>query len=260
MLVLNSRSSSTGRRLRQKMQPEGAVPLPGTTCIIYVHGFNKDSAEARRQAERLHEHLQRRSDAVLRRATFGVFLWPATSRGKKWWSAITYPAAVGRAEDAGRFLGDYLRGASWNIVLVGHSLGARVALEAADSIRPRRPLSALILTGAAVGVNEMEGVGRFRDPMAEVEGALWCPFDVILRTVYRPGERLFAPFRPGPLAVGLSGEPSQRWDEKRTEVWDHRYWNEAVTAEAIVRAVAGRVSGAAQRHLQFRPLLEWQVE
>lgn len=259
MWVLNARASAAGNDLRTRIHVEGPRPSPGQACILYIHGFNKEAGEAKLQAEHLHGLIRQEPTPALARAQLGVYLWPATRGGKRWWSVVNFPRAIEWAEEAGRMLGDYLATESWGTtVLLGHSLGAVVALEAADTCSRSRKIAGLLLTGAAVRSGDLEGKGRFRHPLADREAVMWCSSDVVLRSAFGLGAWAAAPFRRRSRPVGLTGHPVARdWNARQTEVWHHRYWREQETAAAVASTLTGTASRQSPRQLPHRSATSW---
>jgi pimeloyl-ACP methyl ester carboxylesterase len=257
--ILNCRQSDSGGGLRTEVQSTGNRPRSGELAIIFVHGFNKHADEARDQAATLHTLLVKEWDWGKTRTCFGAFIWPATP-----WrmiSAITYPQVLPAAEKAGRALGNFLlKTPTQEVVLIGHSLGALVVLQAALRVKTDGSglLRGLLLTGAAVESEELKKpLGEFGTDLASREGVLYCRFDLTLQSLFRVGQRSARPFNSVSSAVGINGEPLDRpWGlSERTQVYDHRYWRQPVTAHAISRLVTGVSSNSTKRQVSSRPRL-----
>src|SRR5688572_29827044 len=132
MWVLNGRISPTVGEVRTKVKDRGGGPGPDDSCVIFIHGANKDESEALAQARTLEALLLRRRDPRFARSRFCAYLWPATRTHKTLFSGAGYPARIDRAERAGRALGRHIRSQNWGTtLLIGHSLRARVAIDAA---------------------------------------------------------------------------------------------------------------------------------
>jgi len=256
--ILNGRAGEGSSHIRFDLKESGTLPGSGRTCIIFVHGFNKDVPEALGQARRFFGLLQDQWDWSTRRVRFSTYLWPATRQAKSLLSGFKYPQMIDPAKRSGRMLGEHLskHHPGLSVVLVGHSLGALVAAEAALRMRKRDEpsLRVLLLTGAAVESRELEHLGDYQDRLAHKEAVLFCTSDVILKHLFGLGQRFAHPFRRPSDAVGLTGLPTTRaWDVSlRTNIWDHRYWDKASTAETTTRLIESTSSSSVTRQSILR--------
>ncbi|MFG1642663.1 alpha/beta fold hydrolase [Amycolatopsis sp. NPDC049252] len=230
--------------LRDSFVVEEGRPLGGYVRVVFIHGFNVDRERAIFQADTLWGNLFK--GALMDRVQKGVYLWPSVGFRWRILSKITYPAMVGRAERAGRQLGNYLTGRNGSeVVLVGHSLGSAVALAAADRLQGAGTLRGLVLLGAAVDVNEMVGGGQFSRPQLALREAVeYSPDDKVLRSVFKIGQKLADPYAPLVEAVGLSGQPwSRGWQHRDCKFDHHTHWEVPATAQAVAWAMDHSVSG-----------------
>lgn len=251
MWELNGRRSETTGGLRDRID-ERERPADGFGRILYIHGHNKTPKIARKQAERLCSVVLNHPSHFADRWRFGLYLWPPTQRGRTLLSWAEYPKATHCAQDAGRLLADHFAGypASYarrsaapslaRTVLIGHSLGAVVALSAAQRLATLRDdLAGLVLTGAAVPSLELCPRGQYGLQLAEAEYVAYCEDDRILRDLFPMGERMAAPFRATSHAVGLYGEPTDRpWKRAKTSVRDHKYWRRPETASGVAAVIS----------------------
>lgn len=184
-------------------------------------------------------------------------------------SVATYGARVGVAVAAGERLARWWlarRQPDQQVVIVAHSLGCRVALEAINWIRAEDELraqdtppasyrgasaQAVFLLAAAVPVH-------LCDPAAQ--GYLEAPWrgcrehvfhsrrDRVLRHAFGLGE--WVANERGP-AVGLDGAPAHRWSSTQPTGLGHGdYWGSA----DVAAAVAALLGLATRRDPAFRPL------
>ena len=221
---------------------EEEAPSSSVTLLIYIHGFNVDRDRSMMQWSTLRSRLGIGDD--FDRVESGLFLWPSDLRESRGWSRMAYPGVIRRAEEAGRLLGEYLRRrASNKFVLIGHSLGALVALAAADRLRGRSSLVGLALLGAAVRTKELEITGAYGVfPLAAREVIAFSPMDRVLQSAFRFGERLATPFEQSGQAVGLTGNPATRgWERFGSRLDHHEYWRFDGSAEVVCRALGQRV-------------------
>lgn len=263
MWILNGRRSETGRGLRETIEAKSTGFPADRLHVIFVHGFNKDAPEARSQADTFFGLLAGKG-VTERNACLGVYLWPATRNGRSFWSALDYPWIIPRAQRSGRLLGDYLAAMRFaNLVLIGHSLGAVVALEASLRFTERwggthheyKTLRTLLLTGAAVRSSDMRHDGRYGERRANEEVVLYCTRDLTLKTLFGPGQRVAQPFEAVSPAVGLTGLPTERdWTALETNVRLHTYWKENCTADVVNQIVHGQPVRIVDRELPTRSL------
>ncbi|MEU5263989.1 hypothetical protein [Amycolatopsis sp. NPDC021455] len=213
---------------------EDIRPLGDQIWVIYIHGFNVDQERALRQGRTLWTNLFGGSPPS--RVQKGAFLWPSDRYLNRSWSKMAYPAMIDRAARSGRQLGDYLAARNRDsAVLVGHSLGALVALTAADRLRGRGIVRGFALLGAAVDVAEMVDDGSFTFvPLARREAVEYSPSDKVLRQVFRLGQKFAGPYSPRIEAVGLNGQPRSRgWKHHDCGFDHHTHWREPGTAAAV---------------------------
>jgi pimeloyl-ACP methyl ester carboxylesterase len=238
---LTAREKGVGGNLRAGVSEEVAPQL-GPAWLVYIHGFRVPSAKAEEQWNRLRALLALDCQAAgLLQA--GMYLWPSDKFGKL--NPLSYPMTGWVAKAAGRMLGDYLvQRAANRAVLVGHSLGALVAIEAANRLRGEgRLLHGLVLLGAAVESHELSGPGQFgTSPLAEREAVGYSPIDATLQRWFPRGEWLRALYDPHSDAIGLHGHPADRdWTAKDSRSEDHSYWDQPFSADLTNSLLQGRV-------------------
>ncbi|RDI63474.1 alpha/beta hydrolase [Nocardia pseudobrasiliensis] len=254
LLSLRAADRGGGRReaILEELRPDCGRPI-----FLFVHGFNVNRRRALAQWAALAGYLGAKSQVQR-----GPFLWPSDLYRSRSLSRVTYPMIVPLARQCGRKLGDYLRRRpNQRCVLIGHSLGALVVLEAAYRFRSATILDGLGLAGAAVGVADLADSGPFDIPLAEREGVGYSPRDPVLQRVFGIGSRLTTPFISHGEAVGLHGAPHDRpWTHRQDfEIDHHDHWREAAVGRftaAILGDLATRSPREAppppQRHIRQR--------
>lgn len=247
------RDQTTGDRVRLIGGSERDLEDP--RLILLIHGY-QNSQEA---AEEKFDDF---------RKVLGAAIWPTpiSRLGAIWefhWpgdhpllpvSVLTFAVRIGDARESGRLLAEYLGGlrVANEVHLIGHSLGCRVALEAAFHVRELADdyqgpaIRSLILFAAAVPIPMCLPLRRYGTGLADsTETVLYSPKDKVLRWTFRPGEY---PMGEGGRAVGLYGDPLDRpWSDRvRTGLGHGKYWKSPRVAE-----VAGWVLGV--RHSRKLP-------
>lgn len=168
-----------------------------------------------------------------------------------------YAARKGNAETSGESLAELVMHLSekQEVILVGHSLGCRVVLEAVRRIaiareRDQRPggahVSSVCLMAAAVPTGECDGrEARYRRRSDEPkELVLYSGHDWVLRPGYGLAE-WFYDSKDG-RAVGATGQPEKRWkdgsvgeDPKDTKLGHTQYWKSKTSAKYVGDFLAG---------------------
>jgi hypothetical protein len=231
----------------------------GKRIVLLVHGFNVPILGARDSFQRFERHLENLDRRTfdherLRRlkedccwVTWPGDSWVPFARG------IAYWRKVGIARAAAVAFADYLRGLISvkqrpEIIIIAHSLGCRMVLEALRAIDRPIPAMTVVLMAAAVPVEMIEAGGHLAETRAVVEDqrVLYSEWDTVLANLFAPGQ--WAAARMGrdiPIkryeAVGSRGLPKQgAWTRRRQMLLhDHgHYWSEE-TAAFIVASWLG---------------------
>jgi pimeloyl-ACP methyl ester carboxylesterase len=234
--------------------------------VILVHGFNTTEPKARDSYQKFLANLARFSAARLGAGAYGearafwAFYWPGdhSSHAVGIVNALgVYNERKGNADNSGRSLGELIMRLSpeQEIVLVGHSMGCRVVLEAlayVAQMRLYRPggarISAACLMAAAVPVGACDGEeARYRRrPGEPTELVLYSGNDWVLRPGYATAEWLYDSSE-GP-AVGATGQPEGRWLDRTaganppvdTNLGHRHYWKSGTSARLVSGFLAGR--------------------
>lgn len=253
--------------------------------VILVHGFNTSEEKARDSYLKFLRNLVGSSAGCRGAGSYGkvsgafwAFYWPGdhSSRAVKTFKALdVYTERKGEAKTSGQSLGELIMQLppTQEIMLVGHSMGCRVVLEALYYIAFERHkqrqggafVSAACLMAAAVGVGECDGAGapfRRRDGEPR-ELVLYSEHDGVLgghevllglgKSVsgFKVAEWL-NDSQVGP-AVGATGEPVARWLDRPagtnhpqdTGIGHTKYWAHKVSARLAGDFLAGVPAGEA---------------
>lgn len=192
-------------------------------CLVLAHGFNNHAGEA---AEAYYLGFRTRQYAQYPELLpgslekrLGDSYWPGDANGPgllDWLDFMVYPRAVGTAKRAGSLLAQAIRGLPnlERVDFIGHSLGCRVVLEAAEDLTTRGgPAIGRICLMAAAVPSEMVGPGgRFDRLLQHLVDAgvkihvMHSDQDTVLRFTFPPGQA--AAFEPSFTALGLYGPPA----------------------------------------------------
>ena len=281
---------------------EGKVSAPGRVVpphrlarmIVLVHGYNNDRKQARASYNPLLGMLPPEDqDAVWQ------FYWPGyveritgaateaplslapryDERGTEsnmLLSIPSYSAQALKAPTVGSALGAFLEAASpGSLVLVAHSLGCRVALEAVRHLRRPRGARKTVLRGACLMAAavptymvETPQTHWWRKPTGghlvdaartiELSFVLHSTRDRVLQVAFPLGQMAA---REGvlPEAVGRHGRPDAAWSARGdTGVGHSGYWEHPSTAPATLRAI-GRGAVADLLTLQSVQRVTWRL-
>jgi pimeloyl-ACP methyl ester carboxylesterase len=239
--VLTLRTQDVGGEMRREIYPLKS-PDRARTWLVFIHGFRTRPTQAREQLRELH----RRSEPALRAVDIAwvTVLWPSDVSESRTLSRGCYGQSLDTIDRAGNRLADYLHdNAPANLVLVGYSLGAGVALTALTRLdqRRHRPPVGLSLLGAAVRVSDLADDGRFSLPLAARESVTVNPDDRTLAQAFPIAERLATPAARAARAVGLHGEPVDRgWTQVPLSGSSHKVYLDDRVATALTSAFGER--------------------
>ncbi|HEY9104803.1 hypothetical protein [Chitinimonas sp.] len=256
-------------------QPPYVLANPGPLkalrqrVILLMPGYNVSDAKAHRELRHFEDHLRRVASQLSPHV--GWLLWPGDwsvplLRGAAYPFKLARTAAIGEAVAA--FVAENFRGVdarTIEVVLVAHSLGCKVALEAAEGLRQALPWMnpsqlKLFLMGAAVASEEVASGGRLYQAArySDARGVLHSSSDWILQTAFRAGQAV-TPRQPWrSAAVGVRGEPAGTWtySEPMAGYGHGAYWNSRACAEHFARFMGQPVSTPlASRPAAMRPML-----
>lgn len=213
--------------------------------LILIHGYQNSEDKARRSFERFQDGL--RAVAGARARTIGTtwyFHWPG-SHPVGPISVLTYSNKVSAAALSGeRLARQWLayRKRHQEVVIVAHSLGCRVAVEAIKTIQLMRKepygyrgahVQAVFLLAAAVPVSLCVPGESFSRPFDEHsrEHAFHSRSDRVLQRPFRMGQFLASEYGP---AVGRDGDPYRRWTSRHATGLTHsRYWASNYVAQWV---------------------------
>jgi pimeloyl-ACP methyl ester carboxylesterase len=227
--ILTLRTQEEGGQQLSEVREE-VRPCGASEWIIFIHGFHDNQEEAMRNWQVLRSNLA--IDDSVSRVQCGIFLWPSDESN-------FYPEMTRQANKAGRKLAAYLlKHRAIKTVLIGHSLGARVALQTAEKLAESPvKLRGLVLLGAAVRTTDCEEFEDFGSAHAKREAVGFSEADKALKRLFGWGERAAYLWRKVE-AVGRRGGPKSRkwcrWDSKSA---DHSYWKFKHSAELAIWAL-----------------------
>jgi pimeloyl-ACP methyl ester carboxylesterase len=226
LFILNARTRARGGPLRP-IEESSATPEGFRTLTVWIHGFNNSKP-------RITETWDKAVDVVRKRNGMNNldglvwYFWPGDTFRYRPLSMAAYFTEVGDAVTAGRYLADYLTGIAprnpdLSVNIVAHSLGCRVALEAAIALKELSGPSVgkLLLFAAAVPEGLCVPGQPYGGDLADKVTVLWSNSDRVLRRSFLVGQAMARRFRneidPGEQreAVGYAGGPPQRWHGER---------------------------------------------
>lgn len=223
------------------------TPLPQRERHIFlIHGYHVSEEAARKMYGGFVADFGPDARALKDEVVF-VF-WPGDETFRPL-SGLCYLWKVPRARAIGRQFAAYLNtlqgpgNGPCEIVLIAHSLGCRLVLEACKALAQQLPRAGhrirLILMAAAVPVELVDSRGYLRPAIGEVAQAVvfYSESDEVLGSwkfrIAESSEGLLFP-----EAVGLHGRPSAAvWsDQKRAAEHRHRdYWRKGQIAPVVAR-------------------------
>lgn len=246
------RGSGTVARVVRRRGLKSAYTSP--ELVILIHGFNVPQERAAESLEGFWRRLRSSLGSRGRKLPPAfAFYWPGSHEN---WalSAATFTARIGVADDAGKLLGTLLTKLrpSQRVILIGHSLGCRVLLQALTHVADQKaachtesaevPVACLL--AAAVPVGRCVDGERFSSAVIKnnVE-ALHSRSDRVLQFFFAPGQHLFE--RDKAEAVGRNGGPPRRWGPRHDMGLGHgHYLTSDRAADEVARIIDPRLSWA----------------
>ncbi len=253
ILQLNLRQNSKGGRALEEIN----LPLSMTLrvwerLIIFVHGYNVDRKGATTAFAAMEDQLRRVAPRLLDQC-IGLY-WPGDwGTPSKAINALAYSSEVGHAKALARPLADFIRdfqvlSGPCCIVLVGHSLGCRLILEALADLKQdladtnRNPVTLVILMAAAVPEAYIQQPNPLFAGLSRAARlvVLHSRKDWVLRLAFPLGQRHAEGDMGGlwPEAIGLRGMPAPGiWsDEHEMRSFKHKdYWLKPGPAMLLAR-------------------------
>ena len=235
--------------------------------IIWIHGFNTNEHSAIDQWEKSYEQVCQISGREWLKGTVWFF-WPGEATSNKYTSTPLYYPQVSVAENSGNLLAQYLfdvlqKNPKLQITLVAHSLGCRVALQAANRLLDLEgpQIWKILLFAAAVPVGLCEPERIYGKRLAKSEDIMWSESDSVLKRWFQSGQKLARLLKEGidpgirKEAVGLVGGPDARWTrEQEASGFKHGdYWKDKLSLSLLAQ-MYGHVSQ--DRHPKEREVKE----
>jgi pimeloyl-ACP methyl ester carboxylesterase len=237
-----AREEERAGKVRTELESVFGDPPESTNhLIIWIHGFNTAQIDAERTWKKTHMRVRDITSLPRLRDTVWFF-WPGDASRNKHLSAISYFSQVPKAVRAGHLLAKHVmklsaQNSELEVSFVAHSLGCRVALEAArelSRVEGGSPVRDLLLFAAAVPEGLCLTGHRYEERLAKQERVLFSTSDSILKRWFPLGQVVARgrgyDLHPGDLkkAVGFTGGPSSRWSWRREAAgYEHDdYWTE----------------------------------
>jgi hypothetical protein len=245
---LTVRSGLPGKPVADRVRADSAGPGPTRRrIVILIHGYQNSEDKAGRSFRRfisgIGASLGFRDPG--RVGEIWGFHWPGDHR-RSLVSVLTYSSRVGDAERSGERLADYIceMRPDQQVVLVAHSLGCRVALEAVRQVRLAMErdvghyrgarLSSVFLFAAAVPVALCETDEAYLHKIPGCrEFVFYSSKDRALGMAFWVGEGTYS---ASATAVGRSGGPDrQRWTyREHTGLGHGDYWRSDKLARKVI--------------------------
>jgi pimeloyl-ACP methyl ester carboxylesterase len=232
---------------------------------LLVHGFNNTPDKAGKNYTAFRERLETAIGSELTHEIW-EFYWPGYEEGyaqiltlrtgrepaSPLVTAYFYYKQVPKAIRYGKLLGDYILQLrtelqETEVILIGHSLGCRLILEALSHIEPHAPrwkVPAVLLMAAAVPESAVVLGGALRAGVefSPYRFALFSHRDSALWGCFPAGQLLAGDGGPAPKAVGWRGGPEGCWTGRQSTQLSHgEYWENDVTTPNVAR-VFGRAT------------------
>jgi hypothetical protein len=259
--ALDFRADARGGLVRNEPALTGEVYQPRGRHVLLVHGFNS----VRQDARDSYEHFRGFLSEELRTIDNDLIYvyWPAD------WavhavSPLSYREMVGVAVFLGpRFAKALMKlsgpgGGKCELVIVAHSLGCRLTLEALIALRKdpawHRFRITLILLAAAIPVPLVAGHSESGEALGELVMTCVCfsGSDRVLDWAFRLGETRLGSFMPE--AVGLHGAPAGMWKSLRGMNLGHtQYWQSKVVASYVADRLGATIGGSLSIRLGLPP-------
>lgn len=224
--------------------------------IILVHGFNVRGWSAETRFDEFRGNAKKVSKKMS--TNMITISWPGKSF---YWSALSL------AKNSAKVLADYLAtletlsGSPCQLVLIGHSLGCRVILEALKRLENDSKFCEnkvdIFLMAAAVPVHFVTRNQRLYAAvrMARSRMVFYSWVDWVLAFTFPPGQAIAASADPAegeyPEAVGFMGAPIDVWTDRQRMWYGHgQYW----TSKSIVQQIGQKLGLADTRQMPSRSL------
>lgn len=231
---------------------------PRRRFILLLHGYNVSEKGGQKALHGFERRLRRYSASL--GGDLGWLMWPGDLKVPLIGGAA-YPFKVTAASKIGERIARFLEklrnhnGDPSEIVVVAHSLGCRVTLEALRTLLERgAPANiSIMLMAAAVPVSEIQQGGRLRAAAlyALRRAVMHSKHDWVLQTLFRAGQSLTPGEKFWPQAVGTAGQPGEVWGESfLMQGFGHSsYWSSAETAKIFAQWMGRSSPRATQRRV-----------
>lgn len=227
--------------------------------ILLLHGYNVSCKAGHKTLKRFENQLRKYSATLANDIAW--LMWPGDWRIPLV-SGASYPFKVLKTPRLGEKIARFLHSLGDpnthrpEIIIVAHSLGCRVTLEALRELdlleelaslnMPRKPEVqiyhpniSILLMAAAVPVNDLKPGAYLHDAAlrATRRAVLYSNWDIVLQLAFRLGQGITPGESGMSEAVGTAGRPTEIWtDGDRMAGYGHgSYWKKSETAAWLVR-------------------------
>ena len=202
--------------------------------VLLVHGFNVRRWNAEFDFDKFRRNSQKGIRSTFSRNMLSLS-WPG--KMSHWTAVLVAKSSADLLADFLKELADrHARNEDCHVVLIGHSLGCRVILEALKMLqdttvgsRPGR--IDIFLMAPAVPVHLLAEGQPLRNAAAQARkrGVFHSRSDMVLRMLFPRGQTIAGADDPQegvyPEAVGFAGQPEPLWTDRHSVRHGHgRYW------------------------------------
>lgn len=248
MFDVTLRMDSHGGGLTRELRGTAAAFKPRRYAILLVHGYNVDEDSAYSVYRKFKKKLVALSPRI--DVDIGFVYWPGDGRVPLL-RALKYPEKVGIAKLGSGQLAGYISrlrsfgNRSCQVVVIAHSLGCRLVLEALNKLSSKTNIIRIFLMAAAVPVKAVKNKGHLALALKETRqrSVFFSLDDKVLKRTFGVGQ-MAAKGERGifPEAVGLRGRPERGvWTLREPMIgYGHSdYWDSQVIAQYVVNALFG---------------------
>lgn len=247
------RRDSVGGEIANPARFTGSALRTRGRLIALIHGYNNSENDADSAFDAFERGVAEIDSSIAK--DFVRVHWPGDLRVPLVRPAV-YPWRVHTAIACAESLAQYVRerrspsGSPYELVIVAHSLGCRLALETLNCLQrvgavPDR--ITVILLAAAVPVELVEALGALSVAVTSAHSTLviYSLSDSVLKYAFPIGQRLAEPGLLQPQqAVGLWGRPVLRTWSERHGAPQHAhgdYWGSSLVHEIFCRELGVKV-------------------
>ncbi|NET43870.1 DUF726 domain-containing protein [Okeania sp. SIO2B3] len=230
--IITLRQNENKYAIREEVH--GKTTITSSDIIILTHGYNVSEEGAEEAYKEFQKNFNKYSNqlSTLNKAIYWL-IWPSNKPNKRD-SELSYFKTVGVAKNCGEKLAEYLKKLNFSasnkqprIILIGHSLGCRLLLEALKKTIKTNFKLEVFLMAAAVPVSMVQPGQQLNPSISSTEKyrILYSKKDWVLEYTFPWGQKLAG--EGFDQAVGFKGNPNMGvWSNtKDMENYGHSdYW------------------------------------